>query len=233
MKLSIVIPLYNEKNTIQELLKRVKSARLPHGMQREIIMVDDGSTDGGFGDKEKELFPDVVFLKHAKNRGKGAAIRTAIEQVTGDVIIIQDADLEYDPDDYSKLLQPIVSGNADVVYGSRFVTGDCRRIHLFRHYMGNKFLTFLSNIVSNYNLSDIETCYKAFKTDIVKKLTIRENRFGFEAEITHKFARLRARMYEVGIAYHGRDFDEGKKIRPVKDGLWTLVCILRYGLGLG
>lgn len=233
MKLSIIIPLYNEKNTVIELINRVKSAPLPEGMQREIIVVDDGSTDGGIGEEEKKIFPDIIFLKHKKNRGKGAAIRTALKNVSGDIVIIQDADLEYDPNEYSKLLKPILSGNADVVYGSRFITGDSRRIHLFRHYLGNKFLTLLSNILSNYNLSDIETCYKVFKTDIIKKIKLRENRFGIEAEITHKLARLKARMYEVGISYHGRDFDEGKKIKPLKDGLWTLYCIIRYGLGLG
>lgn len=233
MKLSIIIPLYNEKDTIYELLSRVRAAALPGRVGREIIVVDDGSTDGGIGAKEKKRYPDIRFLKHNRNRGKGAAIRTALKCVTGDIIIIQDADLEYDPQEYAKLLQPILSGHADVVYGSRFITGDSRRIHLYRHYLGNKFITFLSNIFSNYNLSDIETCYKVFKTAIIEKLEIREDGFGFEAEVTQKCARLKARMYEVGISYYGRDFEEGKKIKPIRDGLWTVICIIRYGLGLG
>ncbi len=233
MKLSIIVPLYNEKETVHKLLSSVKSVSLPENVEREIIVVDDGSTDGGISESERERYPDILFFKHKKNRGKGAAIRTALQHVSGDVVIIQDADLEYDPNEYPKLLKPIISGNADVVYGSRFITSESRRIHLFRHYLGNKFLTFLSNIFSNYNLSDIETCYKVFKIDLMKKIKIRENRFGFEAEITQKFARLRARMYEVGISYHGRDFEEGKKIKPIRDGLWTLICIIRYGLRLG
>jgi len=233
MKLSIIVPLYNEKETVHKLLSCVKSVTLPENVEREIILVDDGSTDGGISESEKERYPEILFFKHKKNRGKGAAIRTALQHVSGDVVIIQDADLEYDPNEYPKLLKPIISGNADVVYGSRFITSESRRIHLFRHYLGNKFLTFLSNIFSNYNLSDIETCYKVFRTDLVKKIKIRENRFGFEAEITQKFARLRARMYEVGISYHGRDFEEGKKIKIIRDGLWTLICIIRYGLRLG
>lgn len=233
MKLSIIVPLYNEKETVHKLLLSVKSVTLPENVEREIILVDDGSTDGGIGESEKERYPDILFFKHKKNRGKGAAIRTALQHVSGDVAIIQDADLEYDPREYPKLLEPIIAGEADVVYGSRFITSESRRIHLFRHYLGNKFLTFMSNIFSNYNLSDIETCYKVFKVDLIKKIKIRENRFGFEAEITQKFARLRARMYEVGISYHGRDFEEGKKIRPIKDGLWALVCIIRYGFRLG
>lgn len=233
MKLSIIIPLYNEKETISELINRVKSAPLHEGMQREIVIVDDGSTDGGISEKEKAIFPDIIFLKHEKNRGKGAAIKTALKKVRGDIVIIQDADLEYDPDEYVNLLRPIMSGKADVVYGSRFITSASRRIHLFRHYMGNRFLTFISNIFSNYNLSDMETCYKVFKTDTIKKIKLKENRFGFEPEVTQKLARLKARMYEVGISYHGRDFEEGKKIKPIKDGIWALLCIIRYGLGLG
>ncbi len=233
MKLSIIIPLYNEKDTVSEVIQQVKKAKLPGELEREIIIVDDGSTDGGMGENEKAAYPDIQFLSHKKNRGKGAAIRTALKAVNGDIVIIQDADLEYDPTEYSRLLKPILSGNADVVYGSRFISSNSRRIHLFRHYLGNKFLTFISNIFSNYNLSDIETCYKVFKTDIIKKLKLRENRFGIEVEITQKLARQRARMYEVGISYHGRDFEEGKKIKPIKDGLWALFCIFRYGLRLG
>lgn len=233
MKLTVIIPLYNESKTVLELLRRVKAAQLPENLEREIIIVDDGSTDGGITEEQKKRYPDVLYLSHKKNRGKGAAIRTALEKVTGDIVLIQDADLEYDPDEYGKLLKPILMGNADVVYGSRFVTSEYRRIHLFRHYLGNKFLTFVSNLFSNYNLSDMETCYKVFRTETIKKIRLRENRFGFEAEVTQKLARLKARMYEVGISYHGRDFDEGKKIRPIKDGLNALFCIIRYGLRLG
>jgi glycosyltransferase involved in cell wall biosynthesis len=233
MKLSVIIPLYNEAKTVRKVVDAVRRVSLPDGMDLEIIIVDDGSTDGSAQEMRNCGDNAVKLLSHEKNMGKGAAIRTALKVITGDIAVIQDADLEYDPEEYLILLKPILDGKADVVYGSRFVTHSCRRVHLFRHYLGNRFLTILSNIFSNYNLSDIETCYKMFSMDIGRKLKLKENRFGFEVEVTHKFARMKARMYEVGISYHGRDFEDGKKIRPMKDGFWALLCIIRYGLGLG
>jgi glycosyltransferase involved in cell wall biosynthesis len=230
MLLSIIIPLYNEAPLVEKTIRRVAATMLPPGVEREIIVVDDGSNDGSADVVGAITDVPLTLLRHDRNRGKGAAIRTALAKVTGDIVIIQDADLEYDPDDYPKLLDPIFKGNADVVYGSRFISGDSRRVHLFRHYLGNLAITFLSNWFSNYNLSDVETCYKVFKADFGRRLRLTENGFGVEVEMTQKFSRLDARMYEVGISYHGRDWHEGKKIRPLRDGLTALLCIIRYGI---
>jgi glycosyltransferase involved in cell wall biosynthesis len=230
MLLSIIIPMYNERPTIESALQRVFEAPLPQGVTREVIVVDDGSTDGGFPRETEAKYAGLKVLRHQRNRGKGAAIRTALSAVAGEVVLIQDADLEYDPAEYPKLLAPIVAGKADVVYGSRFFTDGQRRIHLYKHYLGNRFLTVMSNLLSNLNMTDMETGYKVFRTEAIRKLTLREDRFGFEPEVTQKIARQRVRIYEVGISYHGRDFEEGKKIRPLKDGMRALWCILKYGL---
>ena len=225
MKLSVVIPVYNELATINEIYERVKSVDI----NKEIILIDDYSTDGS-----REILQDLaddstLILMHDRNRGKGAALRTGFNHVTGDIVIIQDADLEYDPQQYPKLIQPILDGRADVVYGSRFVTGDYRRVLFFWHMLGNKFLTLLSNIFTNLNLTDIETCYKAFRREVLERIIIEENRFGFEPEITAKVAKLNLRIYETGISYSGRTYSEGKKI-GWKDGLSSLRCILKYNL---
>jgi glycosyltransferase involved in cell wall biosynthesis len=225
LKLSVVIPVYNEKNTIRELYDAVRAVTL----EKEIILVDDFSTDGT-PDILRTIHDDttrIFFHKH--NRGKGAALRTGFGYVTGDIVIIQDADLEYDPQQYTKLIQPILDGKADVVYGSRFVTGDYRRVLFFWHMLGNKILTLLSNMLTNLNLTDMETCYKAFRREVLERITIEENRFGFEPEITAKFAKLKLRIYEIGISYSGREYTEGKKI-GWKDGVSALRCILKYNL---
>lgn len=225
MKLSVVIPVYNERETIREIYDAVKAVEL----DKEIILVDDCSTDGS-GDVLKELAgPDTMVLTHERNMGKGAALRTGFKNASGDIVIIQDADLEYDPSQYHKLIQPIVEGKADVVYGSRFVTGDYRRVLFFWHMVGNKFLTLLSDMLTNLNLTDMETCYKVFRREVLEKITIEENRFGFEPEITAKVAKLGVRVYEVGISYSGRTYTEGKKI-GWKDGFSALRCILKYNL---
>ncbi len=225
MKLSVVIPVYNERDSIREIIESVKGVDL----DKEIILVDDFSTDGtreillGLADESTR----IIF--HDRNRGKGAALRTGFAQVAGDIVIIQDADLEYDPRQYPKLIQPILDGKADVVYGSRFITGDYRRVFFFWHMLGNKFLTLLSNLLTNLNLSDMETCYKVFRREVLEKIIIEENRFGFEPEITAKIAKLNIRIYEVGISYSGRSYGEGKKI-GWKDGVSALRCILKYNL---
>ena len=224
--LSVVIPVFNERQTIVEIVERVRNA--PY--DKEIIIVDDASTDGT-GDILDELAEasDITLFRHEKNRGKGAALRTGVRVASGDVTIIQDADLEYDPVDYPKILDPILSSKADVVYGSRFVGGESHRVFYFWHSVGNKVLTLLSNALTGLNLTDMETCYKAFKTEILKSIDLKEDRFGFEPEITAKLARKRLRIYEVGISYSGRTYDEGKKI-GWKDGMQAIWCILKYNL---
>ena len=225
-KVSIIIPCFNEKETILILLDKVNNFKK---YNKEIIIVDDFSNDGTrqiLEDNIPKLYNNVKLLFHSQNMGKGAAIRTALKAVTGEVLIIQDADLEYDPSEYEKLLNPILLRNADAVYGSRFCGGE-QRIHLFWHKVANNFLTFLCNVLNNLNLSDMETCYKVIKTDLIKKINLKENRFGIEPEITIKLARKKAVFYEVCISYYGRSYEEGKKI-GFKDGISAIYCILKY-----
>ena len=223
-KLSIVIPVYNEKSTIDEIVKRVQNV----DFEKEIIIVDDCSSDGTSDKIDKISGNNIKKLFHEKNKGKGASLRTGFQHVTGDIVIIQDADLEYNPNEYSNLIEPIVDGRADVVYGSRFLGGP-HRVDFFWHYVGNKILTTLSNILTNLILTDMETCYKVFKAEIIKDIKIRSNRFGFEPEITAKLAKRKCIIYEMPISYSGRDYDEGKKI-GWKDGVVALYCIVRFKL---
>ena len=234
LKLSVVIPAYNEEKTIGAILDRVREVQLPGGMDKELIIVDDHSSDGtaAFIQAYSETHSDggIRFFKHEQNLGKGAALRTGIQHAEGDFVVIQDADLEYDPNEYALLLQPLLDGHADVVYGSRYAGGKAHRILFFWHSFGNRFLTTLSNALTNLNLSDMETCYKMFRRDIIQSINLKENRFGFEPEVTAKVARIpNVRIYEVGISYYGRTFDEGKKI-GWKDGFRAIYCILRYNL---
>jgi len=222
MKLSVVIPVYNEIRTIKEILNQVQSVP----QDKEIIVVDDRSTDGTREWLTQISNNNITVLFHPVNTGKGAALRTGFEHVTGDIVVIQDADLEYDPSEYGRLIEPILDGRADVVYGSRF-TGGPQRVLFFWHYVGNKFLTLLSNMLTNLNLSDMETCYKVFRAHLLEKITIKSNRFGFEPEITAKFARLKCRIYEVPISYSGRNYEEGKKITWT-DGLAALFHVIRF-----
>jgi len=225
MKLSIVIPVYNEAQTIEEIIRRVVSAP-PEDMDREIVIVDDCSTDGT--EKTLSQIEDerIKVFRHEQNMGKGAALRTGFAHTTGDIILVQDADLEYDPRDYPKLLDPILDGRADVVFGSRFLGGP-HRVLLFWHYVGNKMLTMLSNMLTNINLTDMETCYKVFTRQVLDKIEVKENRFGFEPEFTARVARLKLRIYETPISYSGRTYEEGKKIGPI-DALRALYCVIKY-----
>lgn len=233
-KLSIIIPAYNEERTIHHILDKIKNVILINGIEKEIVIVNDCSKDDTewavkkYMEQNKDIH--ISYYKHEINKGKWAALHTWIHKAVGDYIIIQDADLEYDPQEYNLLLQPIEDWFADVVYGSRFMWGKPHRILFFWHSIGNKFLTFLSNMFSNLNLSDMETCYKLFKSDIIKKLHLKENRFWFEPEVTHKLARNKnIRIYEVGISYYGRTYAEGKKI-TWKDWMRAIYCILKYWL---
>jgi glycosyltransferase involved in cell wall biosynthesis len=231
--LSIIIPVYNEAHTIKAVLKKVSAIDLPQGIKKEIIVVNDGSTDETdrrIREFIQSVTSDVRLITHEKNKGKGASIRSALEQVEGDYVIIQDGDLEYDPKEYEILLKPVLDGHADVVYGSRFLGGNAHRILFFWHSIGNKFLTFLSNMFTNLNLTDMETCYKLIKTSILKDVRLVENRFGFEPEITARLSKIPdIRIYEVGISYYGRQFKEGKKINWM-DGLKAIYCIIKYNI---
>lgn len=232
--LSILVPVYNEEHTIQKILERLLEIELINNIQKEIILVNDCSTDGSEARIQEFItqHPNVSiqYYKHKKNQGKGGALHTGIAKATGDYLIIQDADLEYDPEEFNLLIRPVINGEADIVYGSRFMGGKPHRILFFWHSIGNKWLTFLSNMFNNLNLTDMETCYKLFNTKMLQSLKLKEKRFGFEPEVTAKIARIpKIRIYEVGISYYGRTYAEGKKINW-KDGFRAIYCIIKYGI---
>jgi len=231
MKLSILMPVYNERTVVERCISLVLTAPIPENMERELVIVDDCSTDGTFAILERlaAAFPQIQLHKHPQNRGKGAAVRTAIQKASGDFSLIQDADLEYDPSEYPKLLRPLLDGHADAVFGSRYLAGEQSRVLPFWHSMINKGLTLVSNMFCNLNLTDMETCYKVFRTDLLKSIPIRSDRFGFEPEIVMKSAKRKFRIYEVPISYHGRTYEEGKKI-GWKDGLKAFAVIFKFWL---
>ena len=231
MLLSVIIPVFNEKETLEGLVEKVRSVDLsPLNITMEIVVIDDCSRDGTL-DVARKLAEEgkIRLLRHDKNQGKGAALHTGFQGAQGEIILIQDADLEYDPEEYPKLLRPIMEGKADVVYGSRFMGGEPHRVLYFWHYVGNRFLTLLSSMMTNLNLTDMETCYKVFRSEILKSIHLKEKRFGFEPEVTARIARLGCRIYEVGISYTGRTYNEGKKINW-KDGVRALWCIIKYAV---
>jgi len=230
-KLSVVIPAYNEVATVENLLRRVSVAPLPKDLELEMVVVDDGSSDGTLDllrELEEKAAPPFRLIEHPVNRGKGAALRTGFAQASGDIVLVQDADLEYNPRDYPVLLQPILEDEADVVYGSRFLGGP-HRVLFYWHYLGNQFLTMLSNMLTDLNLSDMETCYKVFRIEVLRGLELHSDRFGIEPELTAKVAKAKVRIYEVPISYHGRTYAEGKKI-GWRDGVSAIWAILRYNL---
>ena len=235
MKLSIIVPAYNEEKTIRSVLEKLRSVELIGGFQKEIVVVNDFSADNTeivaktFVAENPGM--QISYFRHEYNKGKGAALHTGIRHATGDYIIVQDADLEYDPNEFNILLKPVLDGYADIVYGSRFMGGRPHRILFFWHTIGNKFLTFLSNMFNNLNLTDMETCYKLFNANILKSIVLVENRFGFEPEVTAKISKIpKIRIYEVGVSYYGRTYEEGKKINW-KDGFRAIYCIVKYGMG--
>lgn len=229
MKLSVVIPVYNERATLEEIVRRV----LAEGTPKELVIVDDASTDGSREIAQRLAAAsggEIRLVAHGRNQGKGAALRTGFAAAAGDVVIVQDADLEYDPADYGRLVAPVLDGRADVVFGSRFVGGEAHRVLYYWHSVANRFITTLSNMVTNLNFTDVECGFKVFTRDVAQRLDIRENGFGVEPELAAKVARLRVRVFEVGVSYAGRTYEQGKKI-TWRDGVWALWCIVKYGLG--